>query len=69
MSEALPLIVNYGFTEMDLDRIEGLPFVSNEASRKLLAKLGFRLEGTFRERIFYRGHFEDQLLFGLLKDE
>jgi len=68
-SEALPVIVDYGFAEMDLHRIEGLPSVKNEPSRKLLLRLGFKLEGTFRERLYFRGEYEDQLIFGLLKKE
>lgn len=36
---------------------------------KLLRKLGFTYEGCLRQRHFYRGNFEDQLYFGILKDE
>lgn len=69
MSEALPPIIEYGFTQMDLHRIEGLPLAVNEPSRKLLTKMGFRLEGTFRERVFFHNKFEDQMIYGLLKEE
>jgi [ribosomal protein S5]-alanine N-acetyltransferase len=68
-SEALSAVLTYGFTGMDLHRIEALPLAFNTPSVKLLIKLGFRLEGTIRERVFFRGRFEDQLIFGLLKDE
>jgi [ribosomal protein S5]-alanine N-acetyltransferase len=68
-SEALPAILTYGFTDMDLHRIEALPLAFNGPSVKLLIKLGFKLEGTIRERVFFRGRFVDQLIFGLLKDE
>ncbi len=68
-SEALPVILTYGFTDMDLHRIEALPLAFNEPSVKLLIKLGFKWEGTIRERVFFRRRFEDQLIFGLLKDE
>ena len=69
MSEALPAVINYGFNEMDLHRIEGLPIAKNEPSKRLLLKLGFKLEGTFRERIFFRGKYEDQLILGLIRTE
>lgn len=68
-SEALPVIISYGFNEMDLHRIEGLPFAVNEPSAKVLTKLGFKNEGTFREKIYFRGRFLDQICFGLLKEE
>jgi len=69
MSEALSAVINYGFNEMDLHRIEGLPIAKNEPSKRLLLKLGFKLEGTFRERIFFRGKYEDQLILGLIRTE
>lgn len=69
MSEALPAVVKYGFEVMDLHRIEADPLVTNEPSKKLLLKLGFKPEGTLRERVFFRGKFYDQLCFGLLKNE
>ena len=68
-SEALLAILTYGFADMDLHRIEALPLAFNEPSVKLLKKLGFTLEGTIRERVYFRGRFCDQLMFGLLRDE
>jgi len=67
--EALPPILTYGFTEMDLHRIEALPLAFNEPSVKLLRKIGFTLEGNIRERVYFHGRFYDQLMFGLLRDE
>ena len=60
--------MTYGFTDMDLHRIEALPPTFNEPSVKLLIKLGFKLEGRIRERVYFSGRFEDQLIFGLLED-
>jgi [ribosomal protein S5]-alanine N-acetyltransferase len=68
-SEALPPVITFGFAEMDLHRIEGLPFSINEPSTKVLSKLGFTNEGTFREKVYFRGRFLDQICFGLLKKE
>jgi ribosomal-protein-alanine N-acetyltransferase len=62
-------VVAYGLTELALHRIEACPLAGNSASRRLLLKLGFTCEGNLRQRAFFRGHFEDQLYFGLLKDE
>ena len=69
MIEAISAILNYGFTELGLHRIEANPLAGNRASRNLLLKLGFTYEGNLRQRIFFRDHFEDQNYFGLLKDE
>lgn len=69
MTEALSAILTFGFVELDLHRIEANPLTENTASRNLLLKLGFTYEGNLRQRHFFRGHFEDQLYFGLLKDQ
>jgi RimJ/RimL family protein N-acetyltransferase len=41
----------------------------NVASVKTLQKLGFMLEGTFRQEFFLDGVFHDILHFGLLSHE
>lgn len=69
MSEALSAVFTWGFTELGLHRIEARPMAANERSRSLLLKLGFRYEGTQRERMRFRGRSEDQLYFGLLSEE
>ena len=43
--------------------------MANEQSKGLLLKLGFTYEGNLRQRYFFRGRFEDEHYFGLLKDE
>ena len=69
MGEALRAMLAYGFEQLGLHRIEANPLAGNDASQKLLEKLGFKLEGTLRQRHFFRGAFLDQLYYGLLKDE
>lgn len=69
MIQAVSAILNYGFNELGLHRIEANPLAGNSASRNLLLKLGFTYEGNLRQRVFFREHFEDQNYFGLLKDE
>lgn len=67
MAEALSAILNFGFEQMDLHRIEACPLVTNGRSSRLLVKLGFKPEGTLRERQAFRGMFVDQMYFGLLR--
>ena len=47
MSEALLAVLEYGFAELDLNRVEAIPLAKNAASNKLLDKLGFTLGGHF----------------------
>ncbi|HXQ91702.1 MAG TPA: GNAT family protein [Nitrososphaerales archaeon] len=68
MVEAVSAVLTWGFNELKLHRVEANPLAKNIPSRSLLLKLGFTYEGNLRERIYFRGHFEDQLYFGLLKD-
>ena len=69
MTEALSAVLTYGFTELGLHRVEAIIDIENEPSKNLLLKLGFRYEGTLRQRYAFRDQFEDEHYFGLLKDE
>ena len=55
--------------ELGLHRVEAVLLADNLPSRQLALKLGFRHEGTLRERGFFRDHFIDELYFGLLREE
>ena len=68
-SEAMSAVLTYGFTELDLHRIEADVAPDNIRSKNLLLKLGFTYEGNLRQRYFFRGQFEDEYYYGLLKDE
>jgi len=69
MAEAIPTILTYGFRELGLHRIEAMSSAQNTPSSSLLRKLGFTPEGTLRQRIFFRGAFQDELSFSMLADE
>jgi len=69
MTEAMSAILTYGFTQLGLHRIEAIIDIANEPSKALLLKLGFTYEGNLRQRYYFRGRFEDEHYFGLLKDE
>ncbi len=69
MTEAVSAIVDYAFRDLGFHRLEANPFADNDASVKLLVKLGFKEEGRLRERHFFRGRFLDQLYFGILRQE
>lgn len=43
MSEALRMIIDFGFKELKLDKIEAFTHKDNEPSKKLLERKGFRL--------------------------
>jgi ribosomal-protein-alanine N-acetyltransferase len=49
MTEALRAIMDYGFSEMGLNRIDAFVIPENTASIKMLEKLGFHNEGLLAE--------------------
>ena len=70
MREALTLILDYGFGEIKLNRIEASCMPDNRPSTRLLLRCGFRIEGEGRSYLYINGVWEDHLLFAILaKDE
>jgi len=69
MQETVETVLRFGFTEMDLNRIEAEASSDNEASIHLLEKLGFQREGLQREHYFEEGAFHDLALYSLLRRE
>ncbi|MBU0623519.1 MAG: GNAT family N-acetyltransferase [Candidatus Thermoplasmatota archaeon] len=69
MTEALGVIIQYGFDHMGLHRIEVLTSHHNKRSQKLIRRLGFKREGVLRDHYFIEGRFSDDVLFSLLKEE
>jgi ribosomal-protein-alanine N-acetyltransferase len=69
MTEAMSAILTYGFDVLGLHRVEAIIDLANERSKGLLLKLGFTYEGNLRQRYFFRGRFEDEHYFGLLRHE
>lgn len=69
MTNALSAVIDYGFSNLGLNKIEATVGVNNARSSGLLRKLGFHLEGTLRDYRNRRGVFGDSLFFGLLRRE
>jgi ribosomal-protein-alanine N-acetyltransferase len=69
MAEAIDAIVDFGFTDLKLNRVEALVMVENEPSARLLRALGFQEEGVLRQHDFFKGAFHDMRLFALLAQD
>ncbi|WP_284009833.1 GNAT family N-acetyltransferase [Haloarcula pelagica] len=65
-TDAARTIVDYAFAELRLHRVHALAFDDNEASRRVLEKVGFEHEGVMREHWFRNGEYEDVHVYGLL---
>lgn len=69
MTEAMNAVLTYGFSELELHRIEAMIDIANTRSKNLLLRLGFTYESNLRQRFFFRDQFEDEYYFGLLAHE
>lgn len=69
MSEVLPVVLAYGFEQMNLHRVEALLDDNNVGSKRLLQKNGFVYEGCLREHYYVDGVPDDSVIYGLLKHE
>ncbi|MFM1921727.1 MAG: putative acetyltransferase, partial [Candidatus Hydrogenedentota bacterium] len=68
-TEAVRLVVDFGFNCLHANRIEARVYGWNPASARVLEKCGFKLEGRLRRRMLKQGERTDQLIFGLLPED
>jgi [ribosomal protein S5]-alanine N-acetyltransferase len=69
MSEVIQPILQFGFEQMELNRIEAFYDPENTASKKTLEKAGFIFEGVLRKAAFEKGRFCDAAVCSILKEE
>lgn len=69
MSGAVRALIPFIFGTLGLHRIEAACLPTNEASKNLLAKAGFRQEGLARRYLQINGEWRDHVLFALLADD
>lgn len=66
MTEALQLMVNYGFNELKFHRIEAEVMPHNIGSIKILEKTGFHKEGIARQNVMINGKWEDHQVLAII---
>jgi ribosomal-protein-alanine N-acetyltransferase len=66
MREALTAVLDYGFAEMQLHRVQAEIHPDNAASIALIERLGFTREGVHRDQGYWGGQYHDLVCFGLL---
>jgi RimJ/RimL family protein N-acetyltransferase len=69
MSEAVSLMTAWLFETKPADRVQATTLVGNEASKAVLIKCGFQLEGVMRKAIFHQGRNQDLNLYSLLRED
>lgn len=66
MTRCVQALINHGFRELDLHRIEARAATGNDRSRAVLERLGLRHEATLRETEWLNDRFVDQAVYSVL---
>jgi [ribosomal protein S5]-alanine N-acetyltransferase len=66
ITEAIQLMIDYGFNQMKMHSLEAIIDPQNYASARVLEKNGFIKEAYFKENTFFEGIFYDSIIYSLL---
>jgi len=68
-TEAMRTLIDFGFTQLHLNRVADTCDTRNRASARVMEKLGMRREGHLRETIWKAGRWYDEYLYAILAHE
>lgn len=68
-TEAIKLILEYGFKYLNLHSIRLSLFSVNERAHKCYLKCGFKDTGRNREKVYLNGKYYDRLIMDILENE
>ncbi|HVU10942.1 MAG TPA: GNAT family N-acetyltransferase [Phototrophicaceae bacterium] len=69
MTEAVGAMIQFGFEQVNLNRIEADAAAENIGSIRVLEKCGFRREGVQEDQYYEWDEFHDLVLFALLRKD
>ena len=69
MTEVLKAILNYAFSEIELNRVQAEVFDGNIASVHVLKKCGMLFEGIARQKYYKNGIYIDTAQYAIIKDD
>lgn len=67
--EVIPLVLEYGFSELELKKIYLYTLPNNDHARKVYERNGFTLDGILRQQVYCRGKQQDIFVHSILKSE
>ncbi|QQK08844.1 GNAT family N-acetyltransferase [Miniphocaeibacter halophilus] len=68
-TEAVKEIIDYGFSKINMHKIQVCHKENNMASKGVIEKCGFKYEGTLRDYFFIDGKYVDRFYYSMLRDE
>lgn len=69
IKEAIKVVVEYGFNQLKINRIEAEVMHENIVSEIVLQKLNFKKEGVLRDWMHWNEKYYDMSMFSLLKSD
>jgi len=69
MSEAVNLMLNFGFVNLKLHRVSANTFEENKISQRILKRAGFKIEGKAINKICRFNKWHSEIQFGLLDSD
>ena len=69
MTEAVRVMLDYGFNNLQLNRIEARCDVENIASWRVMEKVDMKFEGVLRQNIILHGRPRDAKMYAILREE
>ncbi len=68
-TDAIKALIRYAFDELRLNCVYALALENNQASRRMLEKCGFIMEGILRDRFYKQGRYNSCVSFSILIGE
>lgn len=70
-TEAAKFVIKDAYSRYEINRIYAKSFTDNEASTRVLEKIGMQYEGLLRKHVWHpmRNKSEDTFIYSILKDE
>lgn len=68
-TKAINCIIKFAFDYFKVNRIEASVATANTASKNLLVKCGFVIEGILRQHRYHKGYFHDVYFLSLIRDD
>lgn len=67
--EVIPMVLEYGFVELELKKIYLYTLPNNERGRYVYERNGFKLDGILRQQVYCRGKQQDLYVHSILRTE
>ncbi|MCQ2427482.1 MAG: GNAT family N-acetyltransferase [Clostridia bacterium] len=67
--EACEAVLDFAFNKLEMNRVEARYIIGNDASRRVMDKLGMRFEGVLRESLYLRGDFRNVGICSILEPD